>query len=97
MTARGARPRVSPWKLGGLSLRALGRRVYEELGADEIPDRAAALSYYWLFALFRLVPPEAQGSLRRFVVRAWREGLYNPRWSRGLGRKRLLALLLTGR
>lgn len=52
---------------------------------------------YWLFTLFRLVPPAQQGSLRRFAYRAWREGLYNPRWSRGLGRKRLIRLMLTGR
>jgi len=55
MTARGARSRVSPWRLGGLSLRALGRRVYDELGRDEVPDRAAALSYYFLFALFPML------------------------------------------
>ena len=61
----------------------------------------AALFYefsgYWLFTLFRLVPPEQQGSLRRFALRAWREGLYNPRWSRGLGYKRLIAAMVTGR
>jgi hypothetical protein len=54
-------------------------------------------SGYWLFTLYRLVPPAQQSSLRRFVLHAWRDGLYNPRWSRGLGRKRLIALLLTGR
>jgi glycosyltransferase involved in cell wall biosynthesis len=54
-------------------------------------------SGYWLFTLFRLVAPEQQGSLRRFTYRAWREGLYNPRWSSGLGRKQLIRLLLTGR
>jgi glycosyltransferase involved in cell wall biosynthesis len=66
------------------------------LGDD---DRALFYDFsgYWLFTLFRLVPPEARGSLRRFVMRAWRGGLYNPRWSRGFGRKRLIGLLLTGR
>jgi glycosyltransferase involved in cell wall biosynthesis len=54
-------------------------------------------SGYWLFTLYRLVPPAQQSSLRRFVLRAWRDGLYNPRWSRGLGRKRLISLMLTGR
>ena len=38
----------------------------------------------------------ADASLRRFVVRAWRGGLYNPRWSAGYGRKRLIRLMLTG-
>ena len=42
----------SPWRLGGLSLRQLASRVWAELGDDEIMDRAAALSYYFLFALF---------------------------------------------
>ena len=62
-------------------------------------DRALFYGYtgYWLFTLYDLVPPEARPALRRFVVRAWRKGLYDPRWSRGYGRKRLIALLLTGR
>ncbi len=42
----------SPWTLGGLSLPELSRRVWRELGRDEIADRAAALGYYFLFALF---------------------------------------------
>ena len=62
-------------------------------------DRALFYDYtgYWLFTLYHLVPPEARPALRRFVFRAWRSGLYNPRWSRGCGRKRLIALMLTGR
>jgi membrane protein len=43
---------VSPWQLGGLTVRELGRRVWNELSNDEILDRSAALSYYFLFALF---------------------------------------------
>ncbi len=46
------RPAISPWRLGGLSLRELGRRVYGQLWKDEVFDRAAGLSYYFLFALF---------------------------------------------
>ena len=42
----------SPWNLGGLSVRELGRRVWNEIWDDEITDRAAALAYYFLFALF---------------------------------------------
>jgi membrane protein len=42
----------SPWNLGGLSPRELGRRVWHELDEDEVIDRAAALAYYFLFALF---------------------------------------------
>jgi membrane protein len=43
---------ASPWKLGGLSLWELASRVWAEVSADEITDRAAALAYYFLFALF---------------------------------------------
>jgi membrane protein len=45
-----ARTRAS--RLGGLSVAELGRRVWSEIGDDEVSDRAAALSYYFLFALF---------------------------------------------
>jgi cellulose synthase/poly-beta-1,6-N-acetylglucosamine synthase-like glycosyltransferase len=62
-------------------------------------DRALFYSYsgYWLFTLYCLTPPAERTSLRRFVGRAWRAGLYNPRWSAGYGRKRLVRLMLTGR
>lgn len=46
------RPAISPWRLGGLSPDELGRRVYRQLWEDEVFDRAAGLSYYFLFALF---------------------------------------------
>jgi membrane protein len=42
----------SPWRLGGLSLRELAMRVSAAAFEHEIFDRAAALSYYFLFALF---------------------------------------------
>jgi membrane protein len=48
---RGGR-QVSPWTLGGLSPRALAARVWTEIWEDELVDRAAALSYYFVFALF---------------------------------------------
>lgn len=43
---------ASPWSLGGLTLRELAVRVWREVQKDEISDRAAALSYYFLFSLF---------------------------------------------
>ena len=46
------RARTSPWSLGGLSLRELGARLWNELWQDEVLDRAAALAYYFLFAMF---------------------------------------------
>ncbi len=67
-----------------------------QLGAE---DRALFFAYtgYWLFTLYRLTPPAGRAPLRQFVLRAWRAGLYNPRWSAGYGRKRLIGLMLTGR
>ena len=53
MTARlDGIPRHSPWRLGGLRVRELAARVWVEMWAHEVLDRAAALSYYFLFALF---------------------------------------------
>lgn len=48
----GATRRSSPWALGGLTVSALGVRVWNEFWDDEVSDRAAALSYYFLFSLF---------------------------------------------
>jgi membrane protein len=42
----------SPWTLGGLTVGELARRVWSQMSEDEIVDRAAALAYYFLFALF---------------------------------------------
>ena len=44
--------RPSPWNLGGLSVRELARRVWNEIETDEVMDRGAALAYYLVFALF---------------------------------------------
>ncbi len=76
---------------------SLYRAVLPKRLSDE--DRALFYAYsgYWLFTLYRLVPPADRTPLRPFVFRAWRHGLYNPRWSAGLGRTRLIALMLTGR
>lgn len=54
MTTGSPPPRAaeSPWKLGGLGVRQLAARVWTEAWEDEILDRAAALSFYLLFALF---------------------------------------------
>lgn len=49
---RAVEKRVSPWKLGGLSVGELGKRVLRESSEDEITDRAAGLAYYFVFALF---------------------------------------------
>jgi membrane protein len=45
----------SAWKLGGLTWKQLGQRIWREFNQDEILDRSAALSYYFLSALFPLI------------------------------------------
>lgn len=42
----------SAWKLGGLSIVQLGKLVWTDVGRNEILDHSAALSYYFIFALF---------------------------------------------
>ena len=42
----------SAWKLGGLSIVQLGKRVWTDIDHNEVLDRSAALSYYFIFALF---------------------------------------------
>ena len=42
----------SPWKLGGVGVRELARRVIHEIQDDDCFGRAAQLAYYFLFALF---------------------------------------------
>jgi len=44
--------RPSLWKLGGLSVFKLGKRVWHEVGEDEISTRAASLAYYFVLAVF---------------------------------------------
>ncbi|MDT7687802.1 MAG: rane protein [Acidobacteriota bacterium] len=46
---------ASVWKLGGLGWRELGRRVWPEVYEGDLFTRAAALSYYFLLALFPLL------------------------------------------
>lgn len=46
---------ASLWKLGGLTWKDLGKRVWAEMQADEVFGRAAQLAYYFLLALFPLL------------------------------------------
>lgn len=43
---------TNPWKLGGIGLMELGRRLWRESLQDELLGRAAQLAYYALLALF---------------------------------------------
>lgn len=44
--------RNSVWSLGGLSVTELAKRTWREMFADDVFNRAAALAYYFLLALF---------------------------------------------
>ena len=46
---------ASAWKLGGLTWRDLGTRVWSQINEDDVWGRAAQLSYYFLLALFPLL------------------------------------------
>lgn len=47
--------RQSPWHLGGLRIKDLGRRAFAEIDEDNVLDGAAALAYYFFFALFPMI------------------------------------------
>ncbi|HEX8286743.1 MAG TPA: YihY/virulence factor BrkB family protein [Pyrinomonadaceae bacterium] len=47
--------KISIWKRGGLSWRVLGRRVWREVYEGTLLTHAAALSFYFLLALFPLL------------------------------------------
>jgi membrane protein len=55
MSAESQQAVVSIWRLGGLRWRDLGRRVWLEVFESDLFTRAAALSYYFLLALFPLL------------------------------------------
>jgi membrane protein len=46
---------ASLWKLGGQTWKELAKRVWADIGKDDIFGRAAQLSYYFLLALFPLL------------------------------------------
>lgn len=52
---RQSKEKASPWKLGGLTWKELGRRVWVEVYTGDLFTRSAALSYYFLLALFPLL------------------------------------------
>jgi membrane protein len=46
---------ASLWSLGGLSIKELGKRVYQGLNDDYLLDRASSLAYNFILALFPLM------------------------------------------
>ncbi len=55
------------------------RGALPERWSDE--DRTAFFMYtgYWLFELYRLTPPSQRPPVWKYLLRAWRQGLYDPR------------------
>lgn len=49
---RAGRLAWSPWRLGGLGIPGLATHVWQDLWEDELLDRAAALSFFFVLALF---------------------------------------------
>lgn len=54
-TDRAKQSPTSPWKLGGLSFLELLKITWKEVSDDNAWDSAAALGYYFLFALFPML------------------------------------------
>jgi hypothetical protein len=59
-------------------------------------DEALFFSYsgYWLFELYRLTPAGLRPPVWRYLLRAWREGLYNPRARGRFGLRQMQRALL---
>lgn len=59
-------------------------------------DQALFFSYtgYWLFELYRLTPAGQRPPVWRYLLRAWREGLYNPRARGRFGLRQMQRALL---
>lgn len=55
MNPESQKARPSIWKLGGLTWRELGKRLWVEIYESDLFTRAAALSFYFLLALFPLL------------------------------------------
>jgi glycosyltransferase involved in cell wall biosynthesis len=76
-------------------------KTYRALLPKELPirDKALFFSYAadWLGFLYRLTPDEQKPSFGRFMFRAWREGVYDPRWERRFGLGRIRRAVLSGR
>lgn len=49
-----AQAKKSPWKLGGLTNRQLGLKIWQGINDDDVLGQAAQLAYFWFFAIFPL-------------------------------------------
>ena len=59
-------------------------------------DSALFFSYtgYWLFELYRLTPPTQRPPVWKFLLRAWRRGVYDPRARGRFGLRQIQRALL---
>ncbi|HYG98124.1 MAG TPA: YihY/virulence factor BrkB family protein [Terriglobales bacterium] len=46
------RSETSPWQLGGLTWKQLGKRTWSETNSDDVFSRAAGLAFYFMLAIF---------------------------------------------
>ncbi len=73
-------------------------RTYRDALPERWPDgdRAAFFTYtgYWLFELYRLTPPAQRPPVWKYLFRAWREGLYDPRARGRFGLRQMSRALL---
>jgi len=74
-------------------LRAYRDNLPEHWSKD---DRTAFFTYtgYWLFELYRLTPPAQRPPVWKFLFRAWRAGLYDPRARGRFGVRQIQRALL---
>ena len=58
-------------------------------------DRSAFFTYtgYWLFELYRLTPPAQRPPVWKYLLRAWRQGLYHPQARGRSGVRQILRAL----
>jgi glycosyltransferase involved in cell wall biosynthesis len=73
------------------------RTYRSKLPADwTTDDRTLFFTYsgYWLFELYRLTPPERRPPVWKYLLRAWRQGLYDPRARGRFGVRQIQRALL---
>jgi glycosyltransferase involved in cell wall biosynthesis len=51
---------------------------------------------YWLLEFYKLLTDDQRPALGPFLLRAWRDGVYDPRAQRGAGRRQILRAILGG-
>ena len=74
-------------------LRTYREKLPERWSED---DRANFHRYtgYWLFELYRLTPPDQRPPVWKYLFRAWRQGLYDPRARGRFGVRQIQRALL---